>query len=104
MDQLLQQFEAPIRDANGNLYVVYLYGRDRPSDTWQGWLVFERRRDGTRFTTPVETTQPNKEAVLYWGTGLEETYLEGALERALAADRTSAATSVHDDRQATRSR
>lgn len=89
MDQLLQQFEAPVRDANGNLYVVYLYGRNRPGDTWQGWLVFERRRDSERFATPVETTQSNAQGVLYWAGGLTDAYFEGALERALSPDRTA---------------
>jgi hypothetical protein len=83
MDQLLQQFEAPVHDGDGNSYVVYLYGRSRPADTWQGWLVFERVSDRRRFPTPVETTQPNVEAVVYWGTGLGATYFDGALQRAL---------------------
>ena len=82
MDQLLQQFERPFVDRNGDLYTVFLFGSSPPHDTWKGWLVFERRRDGRRFTTPIETTQPNREAVLYWATGLEDTYFEGALERA----------------------
>ena len=94
MDQLLQQFDTPTRDANGNLYIVFLYGRSREHDTWQGWLVFERRRDGTRFATPVETTQPNAQAILYWGTGLTDTYFDGALARALSPDRAARASDV----------
>ena len=83
MDTLLQQFETPVAGKDGDRYVAYLYGRDRPGDTWQGWIVFERVRDGQRFSTLVETTQPNAQAVLYWGTGLTEAYFDGALERAL---------------------
>jgi len=83
MDQLLQQFETSVDDAGGNRYVVYLYGRSRPGDTCQGWLVFERVSDRRRFSTPVETTQPNMEAVSYWGTGLSAAYFDGALQRAL---------------------
>jgi hypothetical protein len=82
MEQLLQVFDKPVADAAG-LYKVFLYGRSRPADTWQGWLVFERVSDGKRFTTGVETTQPNAEAVLYWATGLSDTYLDGAHDRAL---------------------
>jgi hypothetical protein len=82
MEQLLQVFEKPVADA-ASLYKVFLYGRSRPADTWQGWLVFERVSDGKRFSTDVETTQPNAEAVLYWATGLSETYFDGALNRAL---------------------
>jgi hypothetical protein len=83
MDQLLQQFETPVYDRDGESYVVYLWGRSRPGDTWQGWLVFERAGDRRRFSTPVETTQPNGEAVVYWGSGLTATYFDGALQRAL---------------------
>jgi hypothetical protein len=82
MDRVLQQFEQPVSDRDGELYDAYLYGRSRPGDTWQGWLVFERLSDRTRFATDVETTQPNAEAVLYWATGLTDAYFEGALERA----------------------
>ncbi|MFP5245903.1 MAG: hypothetical protein ACLGH0_04340, partial [Thermoanaerobaculia bacterium] len=82
MDELLQQFDAPVRDRDGELYTVFLYGRSRPGDTWEGWLVFERGRDRQRFTTPVETTQPNRNAVVYWATGLTSAYFEGALDRA----------------------
>lgn len=83
MDQLLQQFERPVVDHDGETYSAYAYGHSRPGDTWQGWLVFERLRDGRRFTTEIETTQSNADSVSYWATGLSETYLEGALDRAL---------------------
>lgn len=84
MDTLFQQFERPMTDGSGDTYLVFVQGRSRPHDTWEGWLVFERQRDARRFSTPVETTQPNAQAVLYWASGLENTYLEGALERALS--------------------
>lgn len=83
MDTLLQQFETPFAGRDGEMYVAFLYGRSRPADTWQGWIVFERMRDGRRFATPVETTQSSAEAVLYWGTGLTDAYFDGALDRAL---------------------
>ena len=95
MDRLLQQFEAPVRDKNGDTYVVSLFGRSREGDAWQGWLTFDRQRDGRRFTTPVETTQSNAEAVLYWATGLTDAYFEGALARAMSPSpmpQTTAAT------------
>ncbi len=82
MDKLLQQFEQPVTDAGGARYTVYLYGRSRPSDTWQGWLVFERQSDGLRFATGTETTQPNAAAILYWASGLTSAYFDGALDRA----------------------
>lgn len=83
MQTPLQEFEQRITGADGERYSVHLYGRSRPADTWQGWLVYVRERDNRRFATPVETTQPNAEAIVYWGSGLTETYLDGALQRAL---------------------
>ena len=82
VDELLQQFEKPVTDNSGARYMVSVYGRSRPSDTWQGWLVFERQSDAKRFATDVETTQPDAEAVVYWATGLTDVYLDGALDRA----------------------
>ena len=82
MERLLHEFEKPVMDAAGNAYLVFAFGRSRPSDTWQGWLVFQRTSDGARFTTDAETTQPNADAIVYWATGLTVTYLDGALQRA----------------------
>ena len=65
MERLLQTFETPFRDTDGDTYDVQVYGRSRPGDTWEGWLVFTRQRDGVRYITPTETTQPSSEAVLY---------------------------------------
>ena len=84
MDTLFQQFERPIADNSGDTFLVFVQGRSRPHDTWEGWLVFERQRDARRFSTPVETTQPDANAILYWASGLTDVYLQGALERALS--------------------
>jgi hypothetical protein len=83
MQTLLQEFERHLIGSDADEYVVLLYGRDRPGDTWQGWLVFVRQRDNRRFATPVESTQPNAEAIIYWSSGLTNTYLDGALRRAM---------------------
>jgi hypothetical protein len=83
MDSVLQRFESTVVDKNGDRYDLFLYGRSREHDTWQGWIVFERKRDGRQFPTDAETTQPNREAVLYWATGLTDAYFDGALDRAL---------------------
>ena len=86
MDTLFQQFERPMRDAGGDTYLIFVQGRSRPHDTWEGWLVFERQRDARRFNTGIETTQPDAQAVLYWAGGLTDVYLEGALDRALSVN------------------
>jgi len=84
MDTIVDEFEQPVSDSSGETYRVALAGRSRPHDTWQGWLVFIRRRDGRRVETTVETTQPNREALRYWAAGLTDADFEGALERARA--------------------
>jgi len=42
-------------------------------------------RSAAVLTTERETTQPSREALLYWATGLEPIYLEGAFARAVRA-------------------
>jgi hypothetical protein len=83
MEHRLQQFEAPVTGRDGETYTAYLHARSRPSNTWQGWLEFERLSDGQTFATPVETTQPTRDAVVFWAKGLASAHFEGALDRAL---------------------
>lgn len=79
MNTLLQQFEEPV-----GAYRAYLHGRERADGTWEAWIEFEHTQTRNRASTPVETTQANAQAVLYWATGLGQAYFEGALRRALA--------------------
>ena len=67
---------------NGSTFRVRVVGAERSDGTWEGRLEF---RDGKSepICTDEETSQPNREALEYWSTGLEAIYLEGALERAL---------------------
>jgi hypothetical protein len=51
---------------------------------WEGWIEFvplDPERHPLR--SPRESTQPSREGLLYWATGLTSTYLKGALSRAL---------------------
>jgi hypothetical protein len=82
MERLLQTFDTPFTDRDGDVYIVELYGNSRPGDTWQGSLVFARPGSGERLATGAETTQPSADALLYWASGLSATYFEGAFERA----------------------
>ena len=61
-------------------YKVSVEGLPRPDGTWAGRVVFAAGAE--RRITGQETTQPNRDAVEYWATGLEKVYLEGALKRA----------------------
>jgi hypothetical protein len=67
----------------GSTYQVQVMGRPMTS-VWEGWIDFVAP-DGARLQTPRETTQPNREALEYWASGLSPTYLEGAFVRATNA-------------------
>jgi hypothetical protein len=64
----------------GREYRVDVEGERRDDGTWAGRVVFVSGTASRR--TGQETSQPNREALEYWATGLEEIYLEGALNRA----------------------
>jgi hypothetical protein len=69
-------------DPEGTIYRVMTYGEQREDGTWWGWLEFVPRDGGPVLATGQETSQPNRDALVYWATGLEPVYLEGALIRA----------------------
>ena len=62
-------------------YDVYVLGAERGDGTWSGWIEF-RTAAGQRLHTEQETSQPDRDALAYWASGLEDVYLEGALGRA----------------------
>lgn len=65
--------------AEGRRYQVTIEGQERSDGTWAGRLRFA---DGAAVrVTGQETSQPNREAVEYWASGLETVYLEGAFLR-----------------------
>lgn len=69
-------------DTEGVTYRASTWGEQRDDGTWWGWLEFQPRDGGTLLVTGQETSQPNRDALAYWATGLEPIYLEGALIRA----------------------
>jgi hypothetical protein len=65
---------------DGRDWHVRVEGAERDDGTWAGRIVFV---DGSVIrTTDRETSQPNRDALAYWATGLEQVFLEGALQRA----------------------
>ncbi|MGI9078514.1 MAG: hypothetical protein ACR2G6_14475 [Gemmatimonadaceae bacterium] len=67
----------------GETYRVRTQGYARSDGMWEGWLEFQPvDRSGPVLRTNRETTQTDREALLYWATGLEPIYLEGAFARA----------------------
>lgn len=64
----------------GKNWNVIVEGLGRDDGTWAGRILFD---DGTASRrTGQETSQPNREALEYWASGLEQVYLEGAFARA----------------------
>jgi hypothetical protein len=87
MDELIHEFTSEIADADGHAYSARAMGRQRKGRTvWEGWLEFTPIGGrGMVRRGQVETTQPNREALVYWASGIEPVYLEGALERAITS-------------------
>lgn len=71
-----------VTDGSGVSYVVRAVGRERYDGTWEGWLEFISSDGATRLATGRETTQSKHEDLVYWSTGIEPSYLQGALSRA----------------------
>lgn len=84
MAELIREHSTRIEESGGTLYLVRTYGQEREDGTWEGWLEFYPV-DGSRaaLRTGRETSQPNRDAISYWASGLEPVYLEGAFERAV---------------------
>jgi hypothetical protein len=94
VDVLIHSFTGSIHDADGHAYRARALGRQRADRMWVGWLEFRPISSGMLLRrSPIETTQPNREALAYWASGLEPVYLEGALARAMASPSRSRASS-----------
>jgi hypothetical protein len=84
MTEILVKFDAPIPRADGTSYFVQAMTRRRDDNLWEGWLVFTPAKGGGEpVASGRETTQPNRDAMMYWAQGLSRVYLMGALERSL---------------------
>ena len=81
MAELIQTYSEVVRDSRGEEFVASAHGEERADGTWEGWLEF-RSASGEARRTERETTQPNREALRYWASGLEPLYLDGAFARA----------------------
>ena len=86
MAELIHEYSFIYRSEDGTPYLIRAWGESRHDGTWEGWLGFTPA-DGTggggrELRTGQETTQPNRDAVVYWASGLEPIYFEGAFVRA----------------------
>lgn len=77
--EVISEHPHPIR-LDGVNYRAFVHGVRRDDGTWAGWIEFET--GSTRLRTGQETSQPNRDALAYWASGLEDVYFDGALKRA----------------------
>jgi hypothetical protein len=84
MAEVLVRFTELVQDETGTSYRAQASGAVGSDGLWEGWIEFIGG-DGQALRSPRETTQPNRDALVYWAEGLSATYLEGALHRALDA-------------------
>jgi hypothetical protein len=83
MAELIHRRAEPVVTSRGVVYQALVYGDERTDGTWEGWLEFHPLEGGHHvLRTERETSQPNKAALVYWSSGLEAVYIEGALARA----------------------
>jgi hypothetical protein len=82
MAELIHEHGTHVRTEDGQRFTARTYGERLPDGVWGGWIEFVSVGTGTVLRTDRETTQPNREAVAYWASGLEPVYLEGAFARA----------------------
>lgn len=82
MSELIQQYASQVRDEEGTTYAVFARGEQAAGGTWEGWLEFHPA-DASKpvLRTGRETTQPDRQALEYWASGLEPLYFEGAFAR-----------------------
>jgi hypothetical protein len=86
MAEVLVDYENTIAGADGSRWAARACGRRGAINMWEGWIEFvPLDLDQKPIRSTRETTQPSREDLLYWATGLTPVYLRGALTRALEA-------------------
>ena len=84
MAEVLVEFDASFSAPDGGHYAPRACARMAEDGMWEGWLEFSELDTGLVIRSGRETTQPSRDDVMYWATGLTRVYLEGALIRALS--------------------
>jgi len=80
--EVLSELTEHYVDKDATHYVVRVCGGPRIDGMWVGWIEFVAVGANRVRRTEIETTQPNRESLHYWATGLEPVYFEGAFTRA----------------------
>ena len=83
MREEIQQYSIRMLGPGGESYSIVACGQGRGDGTWEGWIEFHPEAgSGPVLRTGQETSQPDREALAYWASGLERVYFEGAFVRA----------------------
>lgn len=82
MAELIQQYTSTVIDSSGRQFQARAVGEPRADGTWSGWFEFHGTSPTEVLRTGQETSQPDRDALVYWASGIEPIYLEGALARA----------------------
>src|SRR5215831_9043861 len=81
--ELIRTYSQVAQDKHERAYACATYGTQRPDGAWEGRVVFFPLDGGPATATDRETTQPRRSHLDYWASGLSQTFLQGALVRAL---------------------
>jgi len=97
MTETLVDFAEPVLARDGRAFLARARGTGTAGGKWYGWIEFAPIGGGQPLHSGRETTQPNREDIFYWASGLTPVYLEGALAR---AERASAEPALFPERPA----
>jgi hypothetical protein len=81
-EEVLGEADHLVLDLEGKEYVVRFCGGRRSDGMWIGWLEFARVGTEELLRTGQETSQSDKDGLLYWASGQGPAYFEGAFLRA----------------------
>ncbi len=82
MNDLVQTLREVVRDPEGRAYAVSVHALERIDGVWETWLEFQGLGRGVSLRTRRESEQPDRRGVVSWASGLQPSYLDGALLRA----------------------
>ena len=82
MNDLVHTYSEVVRDPEGRGYAASVHTLERIDGMWETWLEFRGLGRDVMLRTQRESEQPNHRAVMYWASGLQPSYLDGALLRA----------------------
>jgi len=82
VNDLVHAYSEVVRDPEGRGYAASVHASERIDGIWETWLEFRGLGRDVTLRTRRESEQANRRAVLYWASGLQPSYLDGALLRA----------------------